>query len=455
MTRRRQIKLGLSMRGHGYHTSAWRLPGVLPGGDIDFDSYLKVTRTLERGLFDLAFLADYVALRGSNTPRGVLGRTSGYAGLEPLTLLSALAPATKNIGLAATVSTTFQQPYHIARSFSSLDHISGGRAAWNVVTSFQADEARNFGAEQILDKAARYACAREAVEVVFGLWDSWDDDAFERDKETGVFFDPSKLRVLNHQGTYFNVRGPLPLPRTAQGRPIVIQAGASPEGQDLAAETADLVYAAHNTLDDAKKYYASVKGRLAKFDREPDDIKIMPGILPILGRTREEAQGRYRALQDAIDPLVGLSHLASHFGDLSGYDLDGPVPELLNGTGAMSRGGVLQGIAQRDNLTIRQLYENYSIGNAHHAVIGTVKDVADAMEEWFVEGGADGFNVLPSQSPLAVEEFVDQVVPELQRRGLFRTSYDGPTLRDNLGLRVPRQKVWNENTHLASERWEG
>lgn len=436
----RQIKLGVSMRGLGYHASAWRMDGVPANGDTSFDFYLGIAKAAERGLFDMAFLADYVGVRMNNIPNGYLGRSAAMIGFEPLTLLSALAPMTRHVGLVATTSTTFQHPYHIARTFASLDHLSGGRAAWNVVTSFQDDEARNFGSDHILDKASRYDRAGEAVRVVTGLWDSWDDDAFVRDRETGIYFDSAKMHPMHHDGKYFRTAGPLNVPRTPQGRPIVVQAGASPEGQELAAETADVVYAAHSTLADAQAYYASLKGRMAKFGRSPEDVKIMPGILTVLGDTREQAQAKYRAMQEAIDPIIGLGHLVNAFGDLSGHDIDGPVPELRTDKALMSRSLVAYQIARRENLTIRQLYQRTAIGNAHQVVIGTPKDVVDVMEEWFHSGGADGFNVLPALSPVSFIDFVDMVVPELQRRGLYRTKYEGETMRENLGIPFPQPK---------------
>lgn len=445
----RQIKLGLSMRGLGYHATAWRQPGVPPQGDIDYNAYLHVTKVAERGLFDMAFLADYVALRMPQTPKGVLGRTTGMIGLEPLTLLAALAPATTHIGLVATLSTTFQAAYHIARVFASLDHLSGGRAGWNVVTSTLDDEARNFGADQLIPKEARYAFAKEALEAIMGLWDSWDDDAFPRDTESGVYYDPTKLRILNYQGRYIRTRGPLNIPRTPQGRPVIVQAGASPEGQEIAAETADVVYAAQNTIEDAKSFYVSLKDRMAKFDRDPDALKIMPGILPVIAATAQEARDKYRRMQETIDSYVGLGQLSTHFGDLSQYDLDGPVPELRTDRALMSRGEVMLNIARRNNFSIRQLYQTTAIGNAHHVVVGTPAMVADAMEEWFLGGAADGFNVLPALSPTSVEEFVEHVVPELQRRGLYRTAYEGTTLRENLGLDFPPPKTHPGATRAA------
>ena len=432
----RRIKLGLSMRGLGYHASAWRHPDVPGDGAMSFDFYRNVTQIAERGLFDMVFLADYVGVHRRDKPKGLLGRSDSMVSLEPLTLLSALAAVTHNIGLVCTTSTTFQEPYHIARMFASLDHISGGRAAWNVVTSFQNEEARNFGSDRILDKELRYERAREAVQVVSGLWESWDDDAFVRDKESGVYFDPQKMRPLDHDGKYFKVGGPLNLPRTPQGRPIIVQAGASEEGQELAAETADVVYAAHGSLASAQAYYSSVKSRMAKFGRDEDDVKIMPGLLAVIGETEAEAQAKYKVMQEAIDPIVGLSMLTGLYGDLSDIDVDAPVPENpVNVT--MSRGNVMHELAVQRGYTIRQLYQSIAIGNAHNVVIGTPKMVADTMEEWFVERGADGFNILPAMSPSSVEEFVEHVVPELQRRGLFRTAYEGPTMRENLGLPWP------------------
>ncbi|MET0338289.1 MAG: LLM class flavin-dependent oxidoreductase [Caulobacter sp.] len=432
----RQMKLGLSMRGLGYHASAWSHPDVTAEGSMSFEFYRNVTQIAERGLFDMVFLADYLGMARRDKPRGLFGRSDMQVSLEPLTLLSALAATSRNIGLVCTTSTSFQEPFHIARMFASLDHISGGRAAWNVVTSFQNYEARNFSLDSILPKDLRYERAREAVQVVSGLWDSWQDDAFVRDKASGVFFDPARMQPLDHVGKYFKVAGPLNMPRTPQGRPIIVQAGASDLGQELAAETADVVYAAHATLASAQAYYRGVKSRMAKFGRHEDEVKIMPGLLPVIGETEAEAQAKYRALQEAIDPIVGLSVLTGLYGDLSDVDIDAPVPaKPLNVT--MSRGAVMHETALRNGFTIRQLYQSVAIGNGHNVVVGTPKMVADVMEEWFVERGADGFNVLPAISPTSAEEFVDLVVPELQRRGLFRTAYEGPTMRENLGLAWP------------------
>ena len=433
MAGQRQIKLGVSMIGLGYHLAAWRHPEAPAGGNMELPHFIRVTQAAERGLFDMAFLADGVGIRFHDEPAGALSRTSKNVQFEPLTLLSALAMVTSRVGLVATASTTYNEPYHVARKFASLDHISGGRAGWNVVTSVTDMEAQNFGLDQAPEKGDRYDRAAEFVEVVRGLWESWDDDAFIRDKESGLNYHPEKLHVLNHGGPHFRVRGPLNVARTPQGAPVIVQAGASEQGRELAAATADVVYAAAQTLADAQAYYASVKGRMAKYGRDPDALKIMPGLMAIPGRTRQEAHDRYEVLQELVQPLVGLGALANYLGDLSAYPLDGPVPAPMNER-FHSRAKIFLEIAARGNLTIRQLYLAVAGGNGHRMVIGTPADIADAMEEWFHNGAADGFNILPPWLPGGLEDVVDMVVPELQRRGLYRTAYEGPTLRENLGL---------------------
>jgi N-acetyl-S-(2-succino)cysteine monooxygenase len=435
----KQMKLGLSMQGYGYHHSGWLDPDAPSGGAVDYRHYLDMTKTAEKGLFDMVFLADFITFPMVDVPKGALGRRDRDA-LDPLSLLAALAPATSHVGLVATTSTTFSEPYHVARSFASIDYISGGRAGWNVVTSFQDEEAKNFGSSKILEKTLRYERAEEFVDVVCGLWDSFDDDTFCRDRSTGMYFDPNKVRVLNHVGKHFQVKGPLTVPRTPQGRPIVVQAGASNEGQELAARTADVVYAVQNTLADAQKFYQSLKGRMAKYGRDQGDLKIMPGLLAVIGDTEQAARAKYQAMQQMVDPMVGLEYLARVFGDLSGFPLDGPVPDLRKDTQLASRSEVLLNVARRNNYSIRQLFQSVAIGNAHNTLIGTPEQIVDTMEEWFTGGGADGFNVLPAVSPFGVRDFVDHVVPELQRRGLFRTAYDSDTLRGNLGLPMPQSR---------------
>jgi len=443
----RKIRLGVSMIGMGYHLAGWRHPEASAGGNMELQHAVRVTQTAERGLLDMAFLADGVGIRFNDVPAGALSHTSKNVQFEPLTLLSALAMVTTHVGLAATASTTYNEPYHIARKFASLDHISGGRAAWNVVTSATDMEAQNFGLVGAPPKTGRYDRAAEFVEVVKGLWESWEDDAFIRDKASGLNYDPAKVHVLNHEGAHFRVKGPLNVARTPQGRPIIIQAGASDQGRELAAATADVIYAASQTIEDARAYYDDVKGRMAQYGREPEHLKIMPGIMAVPGRTRQEAQDRYEVLQELVQPVVGLGALANYLGDLSAYDLDGPVPEPDPADRRdHSRGTIFLDMARRGNLTIRQLYLSIAGGNGHRMVVGTPADIADAMEEWFHGGGADGFNLLPTWLPGGLEEVVEMVIPELQRRGLYRTAYEGRTLRENLGL------AWPEHPAAAARR---
>src|SRR5262245_59051695 len=434
---KRQMKLGVSMIGLGYHVAAWRHPDVPADGSPDAAHSVRVAQAAERGKLDMVFLADAVGIREYDEPPGALCRFSNSSRFEPITLLAALAMVTKRIGLVATLSTTYSEPFHVARQFASLDHLSGGRAGWNVGTSVTPMEALNLNCETTPDYDKRYARAAEFVDVVRGLWDCWEDDAFVRDKASGVFFDQSKLHVLNHNGEHFSVRGPINIPRTPQGYPVIVQAGASEQGQDMAAQSADVVFSAAASLQNAQKYYASVKGRMAKFGRSPDTLHIMPGIMAVVGETEQQAQDKYGALQDLIDPKVGLAQLAASLGDLSGYPLDGPVPEDKINPRMRSRAALMLDMARRGNLSIKQLYLAVAAGNGHNMAVGTAKQVADEMQEWFESGAADGFNFVPAALPGGINDFVDMVVPELRRRGLFRTEYEGPTLRQNLGLPYP------------------
>jgi alkanesulfonate monooxygenase len=418
----------------GYHPTGWLDPTVPAGGNMSFPFYVDLARTLERGLFDILFLADHNAFFASDVPKGSLGRAAGGADLEPITLLSALSAVTSHIGLVSTTSTTLHQPYQMARQFGSLDHISGGRAGWNVVTSSRDAEARNYSEDKILEKSLRYERAKEALEVCFGLWDSWEEDAFPHDRERGVYFDSSKMHPIMHKGKFFRVDGPLTLPRSPQGRPVIFQAGASEGGLDFAASSADVVYGLQSDLDEAKAAYRSMKERVQKFGRSPDSIRILPGLLPVVAETREGAQALLRQMQKELDPLVGLQRLGRHFGDLSKYDIDGPLPDEVKSISGISRSDLYLQQARRMNWSIRQLYENAVISDQHLEVVGSPQDVADVMEQWFTEGAADGFNILPAKSPRDILAFVDLVIPELQRRGLFRKAYEATTLRENLGL---------------------
>ncbi|MEK6418391.1 MAG: LLM class flavin-dependent oxidoreductase [Burkholderia gladioli] len=435
MTRRKdQMKLNAMLNGTGSHVVGWRHPQAAPRGNRDFAHFRRMAQTAERGKLDALFVADVVATQGSHVDS--LRRSARAEGFEPLTLLAALAAVTERIGLIATATTTYNAPYHIARKFASLDHLSGGRAGWNLVTSVVPDEAANFGAAPHLAHADRYARAAEFQRVVAGLWDSWEDDAFIEDSAAGLHFDHEKLHVLNHRGEHFSVRGPLNVARPPQGHPVLVQAGSSEAGRELAARCAELIFTAQHRLDDAQAFYADVKARLAAHGRRPEHLKILPGLTPIVGASEAEAREKLSALQALIDPVLGLRLIADNAGDfdLSGYPLDGPLPELPPSNRSKSRQQLIVDLARRENLTIRQLYERYSGAGV---VTGTPKTIADRLEEWFLAHGADGFNLAFAWAPGGLDDFVELVVPELQRRGLFRTEYEGPTLRDQLGLPRP------------------
>jgi FMN-dependent oxidoreductase (nitrilotriacetate monooxygenase family) len=434
MTTQRRMRLGLSMRYHGYHIAAWRRLDVPAAGTLDYRYFLRTAQAAERACFDLVFLADSVGVRARDEPEGSQRRSAWIAELEPLTLMSALATHTSHIGLVATASTTYNEPFHVARKYASLDHISGGRAAWNVVTSWTDQEARNFNRETHLDYETRYERAAEFARVVTGLWDSWEDDAFIRDKASGLFFDPTKLHVLNHQGKHFKVRGPLNSAATPQGRPIIVQAGAADQGREIATAYADVVYAMPFDLASAQEYYAGLKSRLAGHGRAADSLRVLPGFTPYVGRTEAEARDKYDQMRQLIHPKAGLALLYVYCGDLSGYDVDGPVPDPRDDSGIRSIGHGQIRMAQREGLTVRQLYERIAAGNAGRVLIGSAEQIADDMQEWFESGAADGFNICPSHLPGGLDDFATLVVPELQRRGLFRTEYEGTTLRENLGL---------------------
>ncbi len=435
MTTERKMRLGLSIRGHGYHPAAWRHPDVPADGTLHVEHYVRSAQIAERGKLDMIFFADGAGIRQGDTPPGSLSRTGrDMIELEPTMLLPALAMVTRHVGLVATASTTYNEPYNLARRFATLDLISQGRAGWKVVASWSALEAQNFGLETTLDYDTRYARSAEFVAVVKGLWDGWEDGALVLDKASGRYFDETKMHVLDHRGTFFKVRGPLTVTGMPQGHPVIVQAGASEQGRELGAATADVIYAIHESLEGARAYYDDVKGRMAKFGRAADDLKIMPALCPVVGRTRSEAQAKYDALQELFDPLAGLGSLYSTFGDLSGYALDEPVPDHALGDRELrSIAARLAERARTERPTIRELYLRSGITGS--ARIGTAVDIADLMQEWFEAGGCDGFNITPATLPGGGEDFVEMVVPELRRRGLFRTEYEGRTLRENLGLR--------------------
>jgi FMN-dependent oxidoreductase (nitrilotriacetate monooxygenase family) len=431
-----QIKLGLSMRYVGYHAAAWRHPNADPSSASKLSHFVRVARTAEAAKFDMVFLADGIGIRSKDEPPGSLARSAQTAELEPLTLLSALSAVTSRIGLVATASTTYNEPFHIARKYASLDHLSGGRAGWNIVTSWSDAEARNFNRDSHLDYDTRYERAAEFVQVVKGLWDSWEEDAVLGDKASGLFFDPAKLHALNHVGKHFKVRGPLSVKRTPQGRPLLVQAGASEQGMDIAAENADLVYSVAQEIAPAQRYYATLKARLARFGRRPEELLILPGITHFVGRTAQEARDKYDQLNALVDPALGLSYLYTQMGDLSEYDVDGPVPEPKDPQVRSMAAGLLS-LARRDNMTIRQLYTHIAAGFGTRVVVGTPQQVVDDMQAWVEAGAADGFNICPPMLPDGLDDFATLVMPELRRRGMFRTEYEAATLRGNLGLPMP------------------
>ncbi|KUY55216.1 LLM class flavin-dependent oxidoreductase [Burkholderia sp. RF2-non_BP3] len=451
-TRTGHLHLGAFLYPTGHHIAAWRHPDSHADAGVDFRHYVRLAQAAEAAKFDLVFLADGVGTRGDDVE--FLSRTahSYVAQFEPLTLLSALAAVTERIGLVGTASTSFNEPFHIARKFASLDHISGGRAGWNLVTSSSVHEARNFNRDAHFEHGERYARAEEFADVVRGLWDSWDDDAFVRDRASGRFFDPDKRHVLDHRGRFFQVRGPLNVARAPQGHPVVVQAGSSSAGTRLAARTAEVIFTAQQTLDDAIAFYADVKGQLAAFGRDPDSLKIMPGVFPVVGRTESEAKEKFDALQALIDPKVGLALVSGLTGgvDLSGYPLDGPIPPLPETNASKSRQTLTLDLARRENLTIRELYLRVAGARGHWQLVGTPEQIVDALEERFVQYGADGYNVMAPTLPGGLDDFIELVLPELRRRGLFRSDYAGRTLRDHLGLRRPARRAFATSPAVAA-----
>jgi FMN-dependent oxidoreductase (nitrilotriacetate monooxygenase family) len=429
------------MRPTTIHTGAWRYPGAFPDANFNLAHIRRFARTLERGRFDAFFMADHLAVL--NMPIEALKRSHTVTSFDPLTLLPVLAVDTTHLGLIATASTTFEQPYLIARRFASLDHISAGRAGWNVVTTSNPDSALNFGLEEHMEHDERYARAREFVDVVTGLWDSWADDAFERDVESGIYFDSEKLHVLNHKGRYLQVRGPLNIARPVQGWPVIVQAGASEAGRQLAAETAEVVFAAGGRLPDAQAFYADVKSRMEALGRDRDHLKILPGAFVVVGETVEEAREKRARLDSLVHYESAIASLSIALGhDASVFDPDAPLPEIPESNASKTSRDRVVAMAKRENLTVRQLAQRLG-GYSGLAFVGTPKTIADSMEEWLLGEGCDGFNVMFPFVPEGLDDFVDKVVPELQRRGLFRREYEGRTLRENLGLPKPRNRFFD------------
>ncbi len=437
----KMMNLITALHSIGYHPGGWRHPEAWSQPSVNFEQNLQTAKTAERGKFDMLFTGDSNSVKMGSRELLRAGSMNGRpVAFEPVTLLSAIAMHTKNIGLLATATTTYEEPWTLARKFASLDHISGGRACWNVVTTSTFADALNFSKTEHLPADQRYERARECVEVCKGLWDSWADDAFTQDKESGQFLDPDKLHVLDHKGKYFGVKGPLNIRRPPQGHPVLFMAGQSEPGREFAASTADCQFAVTPSKEMAIGFYADVKSRMAKYGRSTEELRILPGVGVgvYVGRTAEEADEFIEQLESRVSPVQGVQHLSAHLGmDLSGYPIDGPVPEITgDNLGVSSRRFAVAEMAKRENLTIRQTYLRVIRSLGHVVMKGSGKQVADQMEDWFTSNACDGFNVHVPIQPGGLNRFVDLVIPELQRRGLFRTEYSGKSLREEMGLPV-------------------
>jgi alkanesulfonate monooxygenase len=428
------------MRPASIHTGAWRYPGAWPDMNFNFAHIRQAIQTLERAKFDAFFMADHMAVL--NMPMDALKRSHTVTSFEPFTLLSALSQATTRIGLVATASTTFDAPYHIARRFASLDHISGGRTGWNIVTTSNPDAALNFGMDEHMEHGERYERAREFYDVVTGLWDSFADDAFVRDVESGIYFDPEKLHVLAHKGEFLSVRGPLNIARPVQGWPVIVQAGASDAGKRLASETAEMVFTAQNGLEAGRAFYADVKGRMEKLGRKREHMKILPACFVVVGDTVEEARAKRAKLDSLVNYANAIGSLSIALGhDASKFDPDKPLPDIPETNASKSGRDRAIALARRDNLTVRELAQRLG-GYGGLAMVGTAKTIVDEMEAWLDAEASDGFTIMMPYLPGGLDDFCNLVVPELQRRGRFRRDYEGPTLREHLGLPRPANRFF-------------
>jgi FMN-dependent oxidoreductase (nitrilotriacetate monooxygenase family) len=445
-TRSDKMHLGAFFHPTGNHVASWLHPGAQIDAGMNFQHYASLAQTAEKGKFDLMFLADSAAVRGGDLT--ALRRWPQYmAFFDPMTLLAGISAVTSHIGLVATATTSYNDPYTLARRLASLDLMSNGRAGWNVVTSSNTLEALNYGLEAHPPHEDRYERALEFSDVIRGLLDSWEDDAFIRDRERAIYFDPDKLHVLNHHGKHFNVRGPLNQARSPQGYPVFAQAGISETARDMAARQAEIVFTPLHTIPRAQAFYEDLKSRAVAYRRSADHIKLMPGLNAVVGQTRAQAEEKHRYLQSLIHPDVGRALLSNAMGDvdLSGCDDDEPLPPAI--VDAARRSGrsdatVVIDMSEREGMTLRQMYQRYAGARGQRTVIGTASDIVDNMEAWFMARAVDGFLVQPPVLPVGLDDFVDHVIPELQSRGLFRTEYEGTTLRENLGLpRPPNQFV--------------
>lgn len=427
----------------GQHVASWRDPSTPSDRSFDLDYLIEIAKTAERGKFDNLFFADVF---GQELTEG----SAQALKLDPIVIQSALAAVTKHIGLTATVTTSYNEPFQLARKFIALDHLSKGRAAWNVVTSANDNEALLFGRDKHLGHAERYERAEEFVDVVRQLWHSVEAEAIVNDKESGKYLDLTKVHPVEHEGKWFKVKGTLDATTSPQGHPVIIQAGSSEAGKELAAKTAEVVFTAWQTLEEAQAFYRDVKGRLAKYGRKPDDLKILPGVFITVAKTEEEAIAKRNKLNSLISPEIGLKYLSGFINgnrlfdqiiDLGSIDVDGPIPEFIkheDPTNPNIRQNLIRDLVERENLTtLRQVYERISGARGHREIWGTPEQIADQLQEWFENEAADGFNIQPPTFPEGFNDIVDLVIPELQRRGLFKTEYEGSTLRENLGLAKP------------------
>ncbi len=430
----------------GNHPAGWRHPDAWPETVMNLEQMVQLAKTAERGLFDMLFISDGNGVQQMDWPDLFEANclTSKPAVFEPVTVLSALATHTQKIGLLATATTTYEEPFLLARKFASLDHISKGRACWNVVTGSNALDSLNFGKDEHLARYDRYERALEFVEVCKGLWDSWAEDAFIEDKETGRYFDLSRVHTLNHRGKHFKVKGPLNAARPPQGYPVLFSAGQSEPGRELAAAVSDCMFCATPTKELAQAFYEDMKARAVRHGRRPEQLRVFPGAVVYAGESDAHAQEKFEEMQALIKPNVGIRHLSHYVDmDLTGYDLDDPFPELSKeSAGGSSRRYAIAAVAHKEKLTIRQTYERFLPSFGHVVMVGGAKTIADQIEDWYRSGVCDGFNVHVGYQPDGLEGVVDFVIPELQRRGLFKTEYRGETLRERMGLDVPANQFF-------------
>lgn len=433
---KRQLSLGAFINLPGHHVASWRHPETEVRKVTDLAYLTEIAQVAERGKFDNLFFADVFG-------QPILENAHSGLKLDPVVIISALAAVTKNIGLTATLTTSYNEPFHVARKFAAIDHLSNGRAAWNVVTSANEREALLFGRDAHFQHAERYERADEFVNVVKKLWYSIDEEALVIDKENSYYYNLNKVTEINHEGKFFKLKGTLDAPSTPQGHPVIVQAGSSEAGKELAAKTAEVIFTAWQTLEDAQAFYKDVKGRLAKYGRNPEDLKILPGAFIVVAETEEEAIAKHQQLNNYITPEVGLAYLSGFTGvDLSEHDFEGPIPDFngqqIDGTNPNIRTSIVKGIVEAKGLTtLRELYNNIAGARGHREIIGTPTQVADQLQEWFENEAADGFNIMAPTFPQGFNDIVELVIPELQRRGIFKTEYAGTTLRENLGLKRP------------------